>query len=810
MTDQPERLKTALADRYAIERELGQGGMATVYLAQDRKLGRAVALKVLRPELAFALGSERFLREIEIAAKLSHPHILALYDCGEADGLLYYTMPFVAGESLRDRLIREKQLPLEDALQLTREVADALSYAHARGVVHRDIKPENILLESGHAVVADFGIARAIAAAGSARLTETGLVVGTPAYMSPEQAAGGQDLDGRSDLYSLGCVLWEMLSGETPYTGPTPQAILAKKLSEPLPRISVVRSTVPADIEAALGKALERTPADRFATAAQFATALRAGDARAHGRTDAPAHRRTGVPGSPLTRWLVGGGVVAAIVGALFATGVLRSGRAPAGGAEEPLRSVAVLPFTSLGDTTQAYLGDGFTEAAIDALVRVPGLGVPASGRVFAYRGRDVREVGRELGVAMVVTGSVQVAGSRLRVRTQLVRVADGTSVWSHQYDSDMAGVFPTQDSIAAGIVEALQVRVAGAAGAAAVGRGVRTRDMEAYRLYLQARRATYEGGVTRAGLEQAITLLDQALARDSTFADAWVALADAMSYYPSIVGGLPPAEVAGRWRRAAERGIALDSLNGFALALRGQLRASYDWDWNGAWSDMRRAVRLSPASADVAWNYSAFLVQVGQPDSGLAQMRRGLALDPANLSLIGGLAYSFSWAGMPDSAVATARRVLALDSTQWGMHGLLLQIFADNERRTDVTREIELMLRDAGETPGALSLAAACCGLAGLPDCAREMLRRLEEVSRGRYVEWPILAISKLAGGDRAGFLDALEEAARTHDLSLPGLLMSYLPELAGNPRFEALRQRVYGNIPAPRGWPRVPLRTP
>ncbi|HEY6059757.1 MAG TPA: protein kinase, partial [Gemmatimonadales bacterium] len=270
----PASFTTALAGRYALERELGRGGMATVYLAQDLKHQRRVAIKVLKPELAAALGPERFLREIAIAAPLNHPHILPLLDSGEAAGFLYYVMPYVEGESLRDRLTREKQLPLGDALQIAREVADALSYAHSHDVVHRDIKPENILLESGHAVVADFGIARAITAAGSERLTETGIAVGTSAYMSPEQAVGSQELDGRSDLYSLGCVLYEMLSGETPYTGPTPQAILAKKLSEPLPRISVVRGAVPAGIGAALTKVLAGTPADRHLNAADFAAAL--------------------------------------------------------------------------------------------------------------------------------------------------------------------------------------------------------------------------------------------------------------------------------------------------------------------------------------------------------------------------------------------------------------------------------------------------------------------------------------------------------------------------------------------------------
>ncbi len=272
-----EQLQRTLADRYRLEREVGTGGMATVYLAEDLRHHRRVALKVLRPELGAVVGGGRFLQEIEVTANLHHPHILPLYDSGEAEGRLYYVMPFVEGESLRGRLTRERQLPLDDALRITAEVADALGYAHQHGVVHRDIKPENILLESAHAIVADFGIARALSAAGGRKLTETGFTVGTPPYMSPEQAAGEADLDARSDLYSLACVLYEMLSGETPYTGPTPLAILAKKLSEPLPRISVVRDTVPPWLESVIDKALARTPADRYQTAGEFAAALASG-----------------------------------------------------------------------------------------------------------------------------------------------------------------------------------------------------------------------------------------------------------------------------------------------------------------------------------------------------------------------------------------------------------------------------------------------------------------------------------------------------------------------------------------------------
>src|SRR5437667_2541706 len=273
MTDLLVRLQAALVERYAIEGGLGQGGMAVVSLAQDLKHRRAVAIKVLRPELAMALGPERFLGEIETVPALAHPHILPLYDSGEAAGFLYYVMPYVEGESLRERLTREKQLPLEDALRITGEVATALSYAHSRGVVHRDIKPENILLEAGQAVVSDFGIARAITAAGGEKLTQTGVTVGTPGYMRPEQAAGEQ-LDGRSDLYSLGCVLYEMLAGNPPFLGPSARAILARQSLDPVPRLRTVRETVPEEFERAVVKALAKAPADRFATATQFAQAL--------------------------------------------------------------------------------------------------------------------------------------------------------------------------------------------------------------------------------------------------------------------------------------------------------------------------------------------------------------------------------------------------------------------------------------------------------------------------------------------------------------------------------------------------------
>jgi len=356
-----ERLNAALAGRYAIERELGSGGMATVYLADDMKHHRKVAVKVLRPELASAIGPDRFLREIEIVAKLNHPHILALYDSGEADGFLFYVMPYVKGESLRQRLHREKLLPIEEAIGVTRHAASALDHAHAHDVIHRDVKPENILLYEGEAMVADFGIALATSAAAGERLTQTGLAVGTPEYMSPEQSVGERALDARSDVYSLACVLYEILAGEPPYTGRTAQAVIAKRLTDPVPAVRRLRTTVPAAVEQALMKALAKTPADRFASTGAFAEAL-----------TAPAPVR-----SP--------------------------------------PSVAVLPFLNLSvDPENEYFADGITEDVIAQLSKVRALRVISRTSVMAFKQRShsLREIAAKLEVATLLGASAIGCGS--------------------------------------------------------------------------------------------------------------------------------------------------------------------------------------------------------------------------------------------------------------------------------------------------------------------------------------------------------------------------------------------------------------
>ena len=507
MTETLSFSRGPLGGRYRIERELGRGGMAVVLLAHDLKHDRKVAIKVLRPAIAAAVGAERFLREITIAGQLHHPHILPLYDSGEAEGLLYYVMPFVEGESLRERLERETQLPLADALQITREVADALSYAHSHEVVHRDIKPENILLESGHAIVADFGIARAITAAGGDRLTETGLVIGTPAYMSPEQATGERTLDGRSDVYSLGCVLYEMLTGELPFPGPTAQAMLARRLTDPVPPLRSRRGSVPPAVERAVTKALARLPADRFATAHEFRAALEREGA------DAVASHG-GIP-----RWsriLSGAGLVA-LVGA--AALLLRSRTLT-----EPSASViAVLPFSpTTADTALVRLGrdlaatisanlDGVGD--IRTVDRLTVLAQVAGGAAPLSLPEGIA-LGRRLGARSVVYGSLVRTGDKVRLDATLyaidsVRPAAQTSVVAAP-----GAIGALTDSTTYGLLRAIWRR--GTAPTPSLEAALNTHSLEALRAFLAG-----EGALVENRWEEAAADYRRAMEADSTF---WLA----------------------------------------------------------------------------------------------------------------------------------------------------------------------------------------------------------------------------------------------------------------------------------------------
>ncbi|MFI5250359.1 MAG: protein kinase [Gemmatimonadales bacterium] len=639
----PDGLSASLADRYAIERELGRGGMATVYLARDLKHDRPVALKVLHPELAATLGPERFRREIAVAAKLQHPHILSVHDSGEtAAAQLWFTMPFVEGESLRERIRREHQLPLDEAVRIAYEAALALHYAHDHGIVHRDIKPENILLtEDGSTLVADFGIARVLddAPPGTGEaLTATGMVVGTPQYMSPEQAAGERNVGPRSDVYSLGAVTYEMLAGEPPFTGPTTQAIIAKMLSGEPPSVRRSRPAVPESVDLAIRRALSPVPADRFPSALDFA------------RTLASAERSTTVAASKSVR--AGGrrrllaGVLLGITTIVAAVAVYawhRHGAAPApvppSAAGPP--GVAVLPFDNVGDSANAYFADGIAGEIRGKLSTLPSLRVVAtiSSNQYRHTTKPPDVIARELGVRYLLTGTVEwergANGSRrVRVSPELVEVADAgapATRWRQSYDTTLADVFDVQAAVAARVADKLGVVLSPPAQTQLAARP--TQNLAAYDAYLRSMALTE---VDHVSLRHALAAAEQAVALDSGFAQAWARLADihATLYLTTV----PTRADALGAHDAAERAVALAPAAFDGYMARGSYDLLVSHDVAGALAALQMAVRLAPSSAGAVTQLAYCKAALGQWPGAVEDSRRAAALDPRSAAAAGGL----------------------------------------------------------------------------------------------------------------------------------------------------------------------------
>ena len=656
MRDLEERLQAALADRYALGRELGRGGMAVVLLGRDLRHDRAVAIKVLRQEIAAALGGERFLREIQIAAKLHHPHILPLYDSGAAGELLYYVMPYVEGESLRQRLEREKQLPVEEALAITRQVAGALAYAHRNDVVHRDIKPENILLESGEAVVADFGIARAIREAGGEKLTHTGMAIGTPLYMSPEQAVAGEGLDGRSDQYSLACVLYEMLAGHPPFLGGTAQEILARHTMDPVPSLRTARVTVPGVVERALARALAKLPADRYATALQFAEAL-------GGPVPSAAPSASGGSRRLRAAWSVGLALAALGAGLAVARPWRHASRQPAVSTPAYAASVAVLPFETIGGGAQdEYFSDGMTDEIITQLAQIRDLKVISRTSVVALKGSHLTlsRIADTLGVDHVLEGSARRAGGRVRVNAQLIAAKTDAHLWAKTYERDLKDVFRVQEEIAGDVSRAL---LASVQGLRPLSPGSRTEQPAAYDAYL---RGTYWRQLrTRDGLLRAIDAFEEALVVDSAYAPAYAGLSSVLSLFVlyQYSGGPEPVSALARAIVLADRAIALDSSLAEGFAARGWALTNAGVSVDTAIRDLARAVALRPNSGQAHSFYVAALGDAGRYEDAVAEAQTATELDPLAPAFHIALSSAELGARRYDVALREARRAGVLET---------------------------------------------------------------------------------------------------------------------------------------------------
>jgi len=802
MPDLLDRLKTALADRYRVDREIGRGGMAHVFLAHDLKLDRPVAIKVLRPDLAAVLGGERFLREITLAAKLEHPHILPVYDSGRADGpagrradgstepteptangqrltangFLYYVMPYVEGESLRDRLAREKQLPVDEALQISREVADALSYAHARGVIHRDIKPENILLRAGHAVVADFGIARAVDAAGGDRLTETGVTLGTPAYMSPEQAAGETDLDGRSDLYALGCVLYEMLAGQPPFTGPTVESMIHQHLAVAPPDVTNLRPAVPGWVAAALQRSLAKTPADRFNPVAQFSDALRAGAVP----TPAAGVESLRTARSPLRLGLIVVGALAVIAAVWFGGRAL--GRSDRG---ESYERLAVLPLDNqTGDSGQAFFADGMTRELIGVLTDA-GVHVLGHRAVAGYRNSalPVSRIAEDLRVDAIVTGTVLQAGDVVQVAVELIDPSNDESLWARTYSRPASEVITLQHQVALEIAQGIHARLTpdqerylGTA---------RSVDPKAYAQYLLGQEQLNQR--RHETIRRSIDHLQRSLTLDSTFAPAWatLALANAIGVF---YGAVPADSGRTATERAADRALAIDSMLGDAMIARGTMRWVVDWDFTAADEDLRRGMAHNPTTLAQEF-YTYFPWAMGQSDEAIRVGRHVVDLEPTTAQWHSDLAWDLWSAGDSAAARASALRALELDSTFAEPYWILTFIDADGGDIAAARRWTALVQSMQGDPTVATVLEGYTMARAGDTAGAYRAQRVLER--RGALANAALLLATL---GDKNAMYATFARAIDARDPYAIWYLnaVPWLRKWRKEPRYQALLARM------------------
>jgi serine/threonine-protein kinase len=732
-----ERLRASLSDRYRIERELGHGGMATVYLAHDIKHDRKVAIKVLREEISAAVGAERFLSEIKTTANLQHPHILALFDSGAVNTThdsrltthLYYVMPFIDGESLRDRLDREKQLSVDDSMRLVREVGDALDYAHRAGVVHRDIKPENILLSGGHAIVADFGIARAVTASENARLTQTGQVVGTPAYLSPEQVTG-EDLDGRSDLYSLGCVLYECLTGELPFNGPA-MAMLAQRVISPPPSARKKRNDIPVHLDQVLSRAMATQSTDRFATCSDLIAAFNSQVAIK------PANQN----------------------------------------------SIVVLPFVNQSpDPDNEFFSDGLTEEIISDLAAIKSLQVISRTSAMQLKGttKDVRTIGHELGVRYILEGSVRKAGNSLRITAQLIDAASDSQLWSAKYSGTMDDVFELQERVAREIVKALGITLTSDEDRRLAHRAIE--DARAFELYLQARQEVRRYGV--ASLERADSLTRRAIEIEGETAPlqallAWVKVARVRAGFAESLEPLDEAAtVAARLLKNPTDAHYGHALLGIICYERGQTASAI--------GHLNAALEREPNDADSLFYAGICNQAAGQIATAEAIAERLSASDPLSPMALIFAGLITWWSNRAPDGIASIERAVEIDPgnliVRWTLgYGYTLVGNIDG-----AAKQANHLLEHAPTMPYTNQLMALVHGMRGRPYLARTALGDVQGLDPHHKFH---LAESFAMAEEPERALALLEEAVTGfHPAAFIAEYCPFFESLRGTPRFAAI----------------------
>jgi serine/threonine-protein kinase len=785
------QLQTTLGDAYAIERELGGGGMSRVFTAVETALGRRVVIKVLAPDLAAGVSAQRFAREIRLAASLQQANIVPVLSVGDTNGLPYYTMPFVEGLSLRDRLARDGRLPIARAVSVLRDVARALAYAHESGVVHRDIKPHNILLSGEAAVVTDFGIARALTRARSetsvqnseVTITELGTTLGTPAYMAPEQIAADPNADHRADLYSFGCVAYEMLSGETPFAGRSAPQLLAAQLGERPTPLGEKCPDCPPAIVTLVMQCLEKEPAARPPSAQEILQRLETTTAPATG-----LERLTNRLTRRQRRSVLGAtGIVLIAVLAVPAQFRLRDGAGT-----DRVESLAVIPFLNVGgDTTQEYLAEGMANELTTALGKVAGIRVVSRTLSARYRDRsdlDAQDIGQTLAVRYVLHGTVRRTADQLTVSAQLISATDNSEAWSEDFRGSASDAFAIQDSITRAIGHTLQRRLGGAVASSGVSprASIGTTNADAYDLYLRGKLQLERRG---AGVTQAIGRFEQAIAQDSNFARPYAGLAVALALIPYFTP-TPAVTVRDSTIRTAQRALAFDSTQAEAYTALG-LAYQGGYDWARALAAHRRAIALDSNDASARVQYARLLFHLRQLALSSAEFDRARRLDPYSSVASAWAGHLMSLTGRNAEAIAELERALEIDSLnppgQYMLAQALLKAGDRDSAKAVVTRLVRIF-------PAWRKPAGVLYGLLGDHAAAGAMLRELEveePVVGGRFSTIVMIA---LALRDTSRALDALTRATDEREpWPVWGALSDHhFDPLIGSARYTALLRRV------------------
>lgn len=787
----PPALQAALSDQYQVEREIARGGMATVYAARDLRHDRQVAIKVLHTDQGSS--GERFQREIQLIARLRHPHIVPLYDSGRSGELCWYAMPLLEGRTLRDRLREPTPLSPAEISRITTEVADALEYAHRLGVVHRDIKPENILLEGEHATVADFGIAQPATLDTGEKLTGTGIIVGTPTYMSPEQVTGARDLDSRSDLYSLGCVVFEMLTGRPPFEGTPARPVHVFHLTEPAPLARSRRAELPDGVDVAVQRALAKDPSERFSSTREFAAALSlafspSGANVLSGETaSAQAQNRRRM-------FFVAG--AAALVAALLwpvarqfgwgTAGAGTSGSRRDGANATDRASLAILPFANLSDDREnAYFSDGVAEELIGAFNRVARLRVAPRTSSFAFRDRGLSlpAIAESLNVGHVMEGSIRRVGKQIKIDVRVLRVANDSLVYAESFTREMSDVLAVQSEIANAIASRLLVSLLPAERAAITPHA--NENGEAHLRYMKGRFQWYQR--TTPALKQAIAHYQEALAIDPNYARAYAGLADSYSLLP-WTGGMRTLEAFPLARQAATKALALDSTLSDAHVSLGIVKIFMDWDFKGAERELQRAMQLDSSNAQ-AWLFNAWaLTPQHRLDEALASVQHARALDPLALIINARVGMVLGYLRRGDEKIAASRRTLGIDST------------------FPVAKlQLALALALQGRMQEALAIVPSASGAlgsyeAGIPGFVYALAGRRADALReiAELEKRPNAALDGIAAiyaglGDKENAIRTLERALKEHSFTISFLnVVEMYDSLRGDPRFDRILAQI------------------